>query len=83
MKLLEDAAANAVKVVAYNQAYYAQLRLIDRKTNLICERFVFDSRIEPTERLLLAEDLLRLQQARNRVVESVTQLNLMEGFEQW
>lgn len=77
MKLLTDAAEYAVTVVAHNKAYHAQLALIDRKTKLICNRFLSTPNLEPVERELLAEDLLRLQKARSKVVTLVLELNLI------
>tara|TARA_R110000850_G_scaffold233967_1_gene358839 strand:- start:31450 stop:31686 length:237 start_codon:yes stop_codon:yes gene_type:complete len=78
MKLLEEASENAIKVVAYNKAYYAQLMTIDVKTRRICSRFMSCRDMEPEERELLAEELLTLQKARSKVVKDIFKLNLIE-----
>ena len=76
MKLLTDAADYAVTFVSYNKAQHARIALLDRKTKIICNRFISTPNMEPVERELLAEELLRLQHARNRVVALILKLNL-------
>jgi len=77
MKLLEEASENAIKFVADNKAYYAQLTLIDVKTMNIGYKFLSGHDRKPEERELLAEELLTLQRARTSVVEKIHKLNLV------
>lgn len=74
-EMLETISDKAVELVAVNRAYHTQLAIIDKKTKLICLRFFSDAKIEPVERELLAADLVRLQTARNEVVQEVLNLN--------
>lgn len=76
-EMLETASDKAIKLVAVNRAYHAQLALIDKKTKLICFRFLTDEKLEPVERELLSDDLVRLQEARQRVVQEVLNLNII------
>ena len=74
-EMLETISDKAVELVAVNCAYRAQLALIDKKTKLICLRFLTATKLEPVERELLSADLVRLQTARNEVVQKVLNHN--------
>ena len=76
-EMLETASSKAVELAVVNRVYHAQLTLIDKKTKLICLRFLKDAEIEPVERELLAADLVRLQAVRNEVVHKVLSLNTL------
>ena len=76
-EMLETASSKAVELAVVNRVYHAQLALIDKKTKLICLRFLKDAEIEPVERELLAADLVRLQAVRNEVVHKVLSLNTL------
>ena len=76
-EMLENVSNKAVEHVAVNRAYHAQLALIDKKTKLICLRFITGERIEPVERELLSADLVRLQATRNGVVQKVLNHNIL------
>ena len=76
-EMLETASDKAAQHVAVNRAFHAQLELIDKKTKLICLRFLTDEKIEPVERELLSADLIRLQTARNQVVQKVLNHNTL------
>ena len=76
-EMLETASSKAVELVAVNRANYAQLTLIDKKTKLICLRFLKDAEIEPVERELLAADLVHLQAIRNKMVHIILSLNTL------
>ena len=76
-EMLETASSKAVELAVLNRVYHAQLTLIDKKTKLICLRFLKDAEIEPVERELLAADLVRLQAVRNEVVHKVLSLNTL------
>lgn len=74
-EMLEKASNKAVEIAAVNRAYHAQLVLIDKKTKLICLRFLTDAKIEPAERELLSADLFCLQRTRQKVVQDILNLN--------
>ena len=76
-EMLETVSDKAVELVAVNRAYHAQLALIDKKTKLICLRFLTEPKLEPVERELLSADLVRLQTARNKVVQDVLNHNIL------
>ena len=76
-EMLETISDKAVELVAVNRAYHAQLALIDKKTKLICLRFLTATKLEPVERELLSADLVRLQTARNKVVQDVLNHNIL------
>ena len=76
-EMLHTISDKAVELVAVNRAYHAQLALIDTKTKLICLRFLTDAEIEPMERELLSADLVRLQTARNEVVQKILNHNIL------
>ena len=76
-EMLETASKKAVELVAVNRANYAQLTLIDKKTKLICLRFLKDAEIEPVERELLAADLVCLQATRQKVVQEILNHNTL------
>ena len=76
-EMLETASKKASELAVLNRVYHAQLALIDKKTKLICLRFLKDAEIEPVERELLAADLVRLQAVRNEVVHKVLSLNTL------
>ena len=76
-EMLEATSDKAVEHVAVNRAYHAQLALIDKKTKLICLRFITGERIEPVERELLSAELVRLQATRQKVVQKVLNHNAL------
>ena len=76
-EMLKTISDKAVELVAVNRAYHAQLTLIDKKTKLICLRFLTVTKLEPVERELLSADLVRLQTARNKVVQDVLNHNTL------
>ena len=76
-EMLHTISDKAVELVAVNRAYHAQLALIDKKTKLICLRFLTDAEIEPMERELLSADLVRLQTVRNEVVQKILNHNIL------
>ena len=73
-QFLDDASVNAAEHTAEMQALYAQLKLLDKKTNTICSRFLFEKELEPVERELMAEQLVVLQRCRAAVVKKVMDL---------
>ena len=78
VKEIPDIASDeTIELAVLNRVYHAQLTLIDKKTKLICLRFLKDAEIEPVERELLAADLVRLQAVRNEVVHKVLSLNTL------
>ena len=76
-EMLHTISDKAVELVAVNRAYHAQLAFIDKKTKLICHRFLTDEEIEPMERELLSADLVRLQTVRNEVVQKILNHNTL------
>ena len=76
-EMLETISDKAVELVAVNRAYHAQLALIDKKTKLICLRFLTATKLEPVERELLSADLVGLQTARNHVVQNILNHNTL------
>ena len=75
-QFLDDASVNAVEHTAKMQAFYAQLKLLDQKTNTICFRFLSEKKLEPVERELMAEQLVILQRCRATVVQETLKLGL-------
>ena len=76
-EMLEATSNKAVEHVAMNRAYHAQLALIDKKTKLLCLRFITATKIEPAERELFIADLVHLQATRNEVVQEVLNHNTL------
>lgn len=73
-QFLKNASVNAAEHTAEMQALYAQLKLLDKKTNTICSRFLSEKELEPVERELMAEQLVVLQRCRAAVVKKVMDL---------
>ena len=73
-QFLNNASNNAVDHTTEMQALYAQLKLLDKKTNTICSRFLFEKELEPVERELMAEQLVVLQRCRAAVVKEALRL---------
>ena len=76
-EMLEATSNKAVEHVAVNRAYHAQLASIDKKTKLLCLRFITATKIEPAERELFIADLVRLQATRNELVQEVLNHNIL------
>ena len=76
-EMLETASKKASELAVLNRVYHAQLALIDKKTKLICLRFLKDAEIEPVERELLAADLVCLQATRQKVVQEILNHNTL------
>lgn len=75
-QFLKDASINAVEHTATIKAYHAQLELLDRKTNIICLRFLSEVKLEPIEREHMAEQLVLFQRCRAAVVKKIMELSL-------
>lgn len=78
--LLENALTTAVIHAATMKAFHAQLSLLDKKTQIICSRFLAEKTMEPVERELLSEQLYSIQCERTKVVEMVKQEAAKHGL---
>lgn len=78
--LLEVASKMAVMHSATMKAFHAQLKLLDKKTQTICSRFLLEKTLEPVERELLAEELYSIQRSRTRVVKEIKQEAAKHGL---
>lgn len=79
--LLENASMTAVMHTATMKAFHAQLSLMDKKTRIICSRFLLEKTLEPVERELLAEQLYSIQRSRTKVVEEIKQEAAKHGLQ--
>ena len=78
--LLENALTTAVMHAATMKAFHAQLSYLDKKTQIICSRFLAEKTMEPLERELLSEELYSIQCRRTKVVEMVKQEAAKHGL---
>lgn len=74
-EMLKFASDTAIHVVTCNRAYYVQLAMMDRRTKDICLRFFNEPAMEPDERILISEQLSRIQVARKQIVQTILEFN--------